>query len=647
MEDIISNKEMASYMNMVFNSKEINDAYRQNPEESANVIFQNIGNMTSKYYISTGDRSLESVKGIIEDYLSHGKEKDFFKKYYMPRIEDRVSQNLGIDSNNLSLKDRVNIQEYVAIRNISNIFYTHCFPGALIDEVSTNGLDISRELFKEEYQTLATRFKTAFKTGELNYCELSAASLSYATRGIPERVSYAIGGVSKSDEDKSIHDTYERSFYKNLKREFDLENIDVATMEKMKQAGTKLIDFYAVGKSGIAFFRDNRQIAKKESEMKKNLSNGFLGFGKGLKNTSFGSIIKSEIEKAKSNPEVAFDIYESLFKKITNIYPDAVKGIKEFVDNILAYNMSQFGIKNFFHGGYADGYRVDSGRMSPNEFAIATFIIPSEIARESQIQDKKIDDNSSTKEINSTNSSIEKLDYVEMQKNIVSLERDFKKVTEMSLRPEMIETVPISKKKQIMVATIDDEKRAVGYKLASKGENENIYYSFNGNVDSRIKNEFYFELEELTSEEKAKIVEKYKESSSEIDEDTIEEDAMSWYVDKKFNSMSEEEKSILRRKELESHGKFSLSTKDEKAVIVQIENGIQSEKYTGEIVYSKDGKGKYNKFFEFIRGEMLQSVDDLGRQVVPEIEDVKTQESLEEIINNKTSEKNTLERGVE
>lgn len=68
----------------------------------------------------------------------------------------------------LSLEDRVKIQEYVYIRNRNNSFYTHCFPGALLEEVSTNGLDISRELFKDEYKILATCFETPYKTGELN-----------------------------------------------------------------------------------------------------------------------------------------------------------------------------------------------------------------------------------------------------------------------------------------------------------------------------------------------------------------------------------------------------------------------------------------------------------------------------------------------
>lgn len=368
-------------------------------------------------------------------------------------------------------------------------------------------------------------------------------------------------------------------------------------------------------------------------------------FGNNLENTSLGNIINSEIEKANNSPKQACKIYESLFKKIIDIYPDATKGIQEFVDDNLADAMSKFAIKNYTYGGNADGYSVKGGKMSPKEFAITTFITPIEIGARSQAQNKEIDENQELKRNSEINILEGESDYDKMQKKIKSLENDFKKVSEISLRPEMIEMVYISKNNQIMVATIDGEKRPVGYPLASKGDNGNIYYNFNGNVDDDLKSKIYFKLEKIEPEEKAKITEDFKKNGSKIYEDTIEDDAMYWYGNQIFESESEEDKEILRKKELESHGKFLLSTtKDGKAIINILDNGISIEEHTGEIIYSKDGKGKYNKFFEQIRGEWLQKVDELGKQVIPEMKDVQSQDSLEEIINTQAREKDSSER---
>lgn len=207
--DIISTEDMKNYMDMVLNSKELERAYLTcNTPSDASYLFQNIGNILAKYYISTGDNSLESAKELLSNYLSLSDKESFFRIYLMPKIEKTVASILNFDSD-LSFQDRVRIQEFVKTRNANNLFYTHCFPGALYDEVSTNGLDISKELFKEDYRILATcpSFKTAFKVGELNYCELSSASLSYATSGIPERAKFAVGGFNKQEKEESLHDT--------------------------------------------------------------------------------------------------------------------------------------------------------------------------------------------------------------------------------------------------------------------------------------------------------------------------------------------------------------------------------------------------------------------------------------------------------
>ena len=631
---------MASYLNMIFNSSELNSSYCQNPK-SANLIFQDIGNILAKYYISTGDNSFESAKELLDAYLNCESSKSFFQEYFMPKVEKRVAEKLSIKSNKLSLEDRVKIQEYVYARNEKNLFYTHCFPGALLEEVSTNGLDISRELFQDEYKTLATCFRTSYKTGQLNYCELSSASLSYATSGMPERVGYSIGGVNNKSHSESLHDAYARSLDENLKKEYEQGHIDEETMGRMRQAGTRIIDFYARGTSGIAVFRENNQRAHQEVFLDKKIIKDFSFFGKELKGTCFEDIIARGKKEATENPERAFEIYENMFKEIIHVYPDAREGISEFVNRTLAFNMSHFAINNYMYGGFADGYYVDSGKMSPNEFAIVTFETPSEVVARSQIQNRAIESNQQPfKKEKSDRSSNVSSAYEQMVKDIRVLEKKFKQVAEISLRPEMIEMINVFNKQNIIVATIDGKKRAIGNILTTETEQGAIYYNFTGNIDAVAKGNLEHKLEGIDHKEKEKIVERFRSFDPEYDDDDIEEEALSWYAEQQYNDMSEERRECLKKEILESFGKFIVFERNGKTIISPLKDGAPTQEFHGEVLYSRNSEGRCNSFFEFIKNQYTQSVDELRKQVLPEIGDVEGQRLVENVINSQVNELN-------
>jgi len=647
MVEEISNEEMASYLNMIFNSNELNNAYCQHPK-FADSIFQNIGNILAKYYISTGDNSFESAKKIIDDYLNYGSEENFFQEHFMPIIEEKIARNLSIDSNNLSLADRVKIQEHVYIRNKNNLFYTHCFPGALVEEISTNGLDISKEFFKDEYKILSTCFKTPYKTGELNYCELSDASLSYATIGMPERVHYSIGGVRNLSDTESLHDAYARSLDENLQKEYESGKIDDETMDKMRQAGTKIIDFYAKGKSGIAVFRKNREKKPKEGLISRQLINEFSFFGKELKNTSLGSIIANSIKKATSNPEQSFEIYESMFREIMHIYPDASAGISEFVNKRLVYSMSHFAISNYMYGGNANGYYVDGGKMLPNEFAIVTFATPREVVVRNQMQNKVITSNQQSPKKEKINSTLNTPSaYDDMKGDIQFLDKKFRQVIEMNTRPEMIERVDISKYQNLIVVTVDGEKKVVGNVLAAETDQGNIYYNFTGNIDIKAKEKMKDVLEEnLGPEEKKKIVEQFRTFDPEYNDDYIEEDAIDWHVKQQYSNMTEDERESLKKEVLESFGKFIVFERDGSVIISPLKNDEKTQEYHGKVLYSRTFKGKYTNFFERIRSEIIQSVDELGKQVFLEMADVERQNVVQNVINSQVKELGSAEKGA-
>ena len=532
-------------------------------------------------------------------------------------------------------------------RNRNNLFYTHCFPGALLEEVSTNGLDISRELFKDEYKTLATCFRTSYKTGELNYCELSSASLSYATRGMPERVHYSIGGVKNKSDSESLHDAYARSLDENLKKEYEQGHIDEETMERMRQAGTKIIDFYARGTSGIAVFRKNNQGKHKEGSLYKKLIKDFSYFGKELKGTCLEGIIDRRKKEATENPEQAFEIYESMFKEIIQVYPGASEGISEFVNRTLAYSMSNLAINNYMHGGFADGYYVDSGKMSPNEFAIVNFETPSEVVARNQMQNRAIESSQqpSKKEKSDRSSNVSPA-YEQMVKDIRLLDKKFKQVAEISLRPEMIEMINTSNNQHIIVATIDGKKRAAENILTAETEQGAIYYSFTGNIDAIAKSNLEHKLEGLEPKEKEEIVERFRSYDPEYDDDDIEEEALFWYAEQQYSGMTEEEREFLKKEILESRGKFIVFERDGKAIISPLKDDTPTQEFHGEVLYSRNSEGRCNSFFEFIRNQHTQSVDELGKQVLPEIEDVERQISVQNAINFQVNELNqTKEKG--
>ena len=189
MEEQVSVKELGSYLNSVFNS----DIFKKVLASSNNILassdsFQELGNYLSKYYISTLDNSEESIQYLCSAFVEcYEKKINFVENVFLPCIYKIIKEEFNLSD---TVRDKLYIAYIIKKRNSSK-FYTHCFPGVLYDEVKESGLDISKELFSGELSVLEKVSKTSYKKGLLCYCELSAASLSYATAGMPERVRFA------------------------------------------------------------------------------------------------------------------------------------------------------------------------------------------------------------------------------------------------------------------------------------------------------------------------------------------------------------------------------------------------------------------------------------------------------------------------
>lgn len=102
--------------------------------------------------------------------------------------------------------------------------------------------------------------------------------------------------------------------------------------------------------------------------------------------------------------------------------------------------------------------------------------------------------------------------------------------------------------------------------------------------------------------------------------------------------MTEEERECLKKEILESTGKFIVFERDGKAIISPLKDDTLTQEYQGEVLYSKNSEGRCNSFFEFIKNQQIQSVDELAKQVLPEIEDVERQDFVQNVINSQVNE---------
>ncbi len=598
--ELISNEEMAQYMTNALGLKLLHDGYCQSGgSDYAHAIFREVGNLLAKYYISTGDNSMEGAEKIIQMYLDHEgtDEKTFLRDYYMPLVEEKVANELGLDDKD-SLQARVQIHAFVAEKNANNRFYTHCFPGALYDEVSENGLDISKEMFKDEYAILSRCFKTAFQVGNLNYCELSSASLSYATMGMPERARYAIGSNIKPEPGENLHDACMRALQENLSKEIEKGTVTEEQAEFLRKAGARIVDFYCSAKSScIAFFRDKSLQKDSRSTVENRVIRGFKGLKIDANNTFISRILQEVEMENQKNPGHEIENYQNVFAKIIDVVPE----MKTFIDDTLAYCMGTFEINNYFHGGNADGYAIEGGKLASDKFSVATLMLPSEIVADFQMKNPNA--SRDKRRVGSSNDVV-KDDIKQILKRMKDIESGFGDITDEMKCPDSIDRV-IAQRQRIFIGIDEDKVYVPRYPCLGRTESGDMIYSkFCGNLDGRIIQE---RADSYPEERKKEIIEVYKLENKDFDEDFLEDDALEWQARKDFDSLPESEKERLRRETLIEAGRFVVSVRDGQAVVKMLDNDgtVQEEEYTGERLYDRDRVGKYDKLFRVVRDEKM------------------------------------------
>lgn len=408
----ISEQEMADYISRAFSA---NSVKRMITEEDTlyhgEELFQKFGNILQAYASATGDLSDETIDSLAKDLHEHKgilrqpynrntrlePEQIYFGKYVMPKIIEHYAKKMKIDQP-LSLFASCQLLAAVETNSKNNRFKTHSFNGALLPEIKKNGLDINKEMFIEEFNTLSSaKMMQPYQKGNLLFCELSKASFGYALRA-PERLVMSLSRYgSEQKKDQSTNEFLIQEIRDNLSEN---QNLSATDKQKVFAAGKKIIDFYfgEHNKSAIAFVKDKISYTPVTSEKYEQMLGSQLSsltFSMRLtpfldKNNDLS--MKNEYEKTaeafKANKDVS-KLYDFV-DKFNAKYPEN-DIFKRTTEAFMIKSITEFGLNNFTYNGNADGYKIDGGKMSKDQFALAEFENPIDVYVQHNKQQKLID----------------------------------------------------------------------------------------------------------------------------------------------------------------------------------------------------------------------------------------------------------------
>lgn len=371
----ISQDEMAQFLEKIYNSVVVRQQIANCPSlAKADDLSDYIGEFLVHYAVSTGDlsqgaidRLAQSIAKTYNGAKNISKDELFFSTAGAA-IVDKVAQGLGMKSP-FSLDDYSLILMNIEMQNKSNRFSTHSFNGALLEEVDKNGLDISKELFKDEFAQLQKiGAKTTFKTGKLNVCELSYASFGYLHRN-PERVFMAFSGEERQKDDQT-----QREFYtQGLKNLAEKSALGQQEKQQVVQAGERVIDFYTSSdKSCMAIIRE-KEISPSSSTAQNLLMNGLGGVAYKIPIKVRQQLDTDEYRQAYQAKDVG-KIGEIL-QQWANEHPEIEPTLQQQMEKSF-YDALKFGALNNFSNSYADGYDIADGKLERDKFAIASFVDP-------------------------------------------------------------------------------------------------------------------------------------------------------------------------------------------------------------------------------------------------------------------------------
>ena len=365
-----------------------------------------------QYAISTGDICEDSIirisKNFIDkmstyDHLQQSKVEDktgksskevLFENIVMPEIIQKWGTKLNLNRQ-LSLKDFSQILSAVSLQSQNNEFRTHSFNSAILPYVEQNGLDISRELFKEELEDFATVGCQPFKTGVLNTCELSQSTFGYASI-VPERIrnTFTFGDLHLSKQENETLASYLK---RNVDVKLEKNNIlDDSRKLEMRTNAYKIIDFYyGHTLASVAVIKEKKALITQPLESRNSMLSALSTFlNKPETQKIFMKLTQSCREQlitlSRSRDPHAIEKLDEVFDNARTESLEQEQIIQQIKSFICGYALCRRGLNNFTQS-LGTGYDVAGGKIDRSQFAIATYDDPYKL--HSLYKSMKKDDN--------------------------------------------------------------------------------------------------------------------------------------------------------------------------------------------------------------------------------------------------------------
>lgn len=386
-------EDIATYLSTAFNSHEIEELVKNalSKNELCSDMMQ-LSNFLMTYISSVGDLSMERMHKILNDFVKNHTEITnddvrygtldssaiYYKKYIFPLVVEQYKRKHAI-SGNISLNDCVNIYNEMTKISRVNRFVTHSFSGALFDEISNNGLDISKEFFKSETAFLARYgFKSVFQTGLLYLTDLSYQSMGYALLS-PEKIHMAFSGITtlKERDDESVYE-----YHKRVIEEFVNIHGDNPDIAKAVELLNSINDFYYTNDKCCIAIMENERIVNPATFTPSYmfsyvLSNSFPFNNLFKEDETFKKIYEKADLLLQEKKDEGIDMLSTLLDYLNKKYPDReeTRILNNRVEFDLFNEITMYGL-NCFNSANGEGFIFESGKIPADKLAITTFINP-------------------------------------------------------------------------------------------------------------------------------------------------------------------------------------------------------------------------------------------------------------------------------
>ncbi len=392
----LSKEDIALYFEKAFNNPTVINMLNSSQSlMDADSNFVRFGNILQAYVTSTGDLSEETVSKLTTDFernsykIAHGDDKNklegmqlYFAEHVMPLVMSHHMNKLGLQGP-LNFEQTAQILTSIKLNCRNNQFLTHSFNGALLDDIRNNGLDISKEKFKQEYDILSeVGLFQPYQKGNLLFCELSAASFGYAFAA-PERLGMSLADSGRFEETLSLNENYTKSFQEKLSS----KRLSEQQYGKVFSAGKKMIDFYFGDnnpKSAIAFKYSTETDEIKDagsychSELVCMLMNHRAMLERKCSEANLPELkeeFKNALDDAQSSHN--YQKIDNFIEKFNKHFPED-KTFAEILRVATIKAVTGSCLNNFMYNGNADGYIIKEGRLAPDKFSLAVFPNPIE-----------------------------------------------------------------------------------------------------------------------------------------------------------------------------------------------------------------------------------------------------------------------------